>query len=331
VSVRARHLTKTWISLAVGLLGCAVLTTGCGLQSANAYIATARPGSIKHYDSLTGVKITVGSKEFTEQLILGNMLATLLQTAGADVTNHSNISGSTGVRNALLNGSVDISPEYTGTGWIDYLGHDKPIKGSKAQWQAVAKEDKQKNNLVWLPPAPENNTYAFAMGPEAAKKLKITKLSQIKSLPVKERTFCVEDEFYSRNDGFQPMLEKYGLKLGKSVPDGNISRLDTGVVYQATAKGQCNFGEVFTTDGRILSLHLKVLQDDKAFFPLYNVTEVINGDLVAKHPELKKIFAQVNRKITNKVMLKLNAEVDVDGEEPALVAHDWLQQEGFVK
>lgn len=328
---RLRRPRTARTSLMAALTAGAALLTGCGLQSANAYIAPADPGVIQHHDSLEGVKITVGSKEFTEQLILGNMLAIILQTAGADVTNHSNITGSVGVRNALLNGSVDISPEYTGTGWISYLGHENPIKGSKAQWKAVAKEDKAKNNLIWLPPSPENNTYAFAMGPAATKKLKITKLSQIKTLPAAQRTFCVEDEFYSRNDGFQPMLKKYGLELGSSVPQRNITRLQTGVVYSATAKGTCNFGEVFTTDGRILSLHLTVLKDDKAFFPLYNLTEVINGKLLAAHPVLKQIFAKVNPKITNKAMLRLNAQVDVDGKEPALVAHDWLVKEGFVK
>jgi len=132
----------------------AVLTAGalasCGLQSANAFIAPAEPAKIKHYDSLDGVQITVGAKDFTEQLILGNMLATILQTAGADVTNRTNIAGSNGVRNALLNRSVDISPEYTGTGWISYLLHDDPVKGEEAQWQATAKEDKEKNQLIWL-------------------------------------------------------------------------------------------------------------------------------------------------------------------------------------
>lgn len=304
---------------------------GCGLQNANGFIAPASPGEIKEYDSLKGVKITVGAKDFTEQLILGNMLATILQTAGADVTNRTNIAGSNGVRNAQLNGTVDISPEYTGTGWISYLLHDDPVKGEKEQWQATAKEDKAKNGLIWLKPAPMNNTYAFAMGPAATKRLKITKLSQIKDLPVKERTFCVEDEFYSRNDGFGPMLKEYGLEQGKSVPNNQVTRLDTGVVYNATAEGKCNFGEVFTTDGRIPALKLTSLEDDQEFFPLYNLTEVIGEKLLNEHPELEEIFAQLNPKLTNEVMLGLNAKVDVEGKEPSLVARDWLRDEGLLK
>lgn len=318
-------------AMLIGGVALALSLAGCGLQNANGFIAAAEPGSIKHYDSLDGVEITVGAKDFTEQLILGNMLATILQAAGADVVNRTNIAGSNGVRNALLNGSVDISPEYTGTGWISYLLHDNPVKGETEQWQATAKEDKAKNQLIWLKPAPMNNTYAFATGPAATKKLGITKLSEIKDLPVEERTFCVEDEFYSRNDGFGPMLEAYGLKLGDSVPNDQVIKLDTGVVYNATAKGKCNFGEVFTTDGRIPALKLTSLEDDKGFFPLYNLTEVIQQGLLEDHPELEEIFAQLNPKLTNEVMLELNAAVDVGGDEPALVARNWLKEEGFVK
>ena len=101
----------------------------------------AKPGAIKHYDSLEGVKLTVAAKDFTEQLILGNMLSTILTPAGADVTNLTNTPGSFGVRQAMLNGDANVSPEYTGTGWINYLGNEKPIKDATEQWQAVNEAD----------------------------------------------------------------------------------------------------------------------------------------------------------------------------------------------
>jgi osmoprotectant transport system substrate-binding protein len=273
------------------------------------------------------VHFTVAAKNFTEQLILGNMLSTLLTTAGASVTNLSNTPGSFGVRRGLLDGNVDLSPEYTGTGWINYLGHSNPLTRPRAQWLAVAKEDKTKNGLVWLPPAPMNNTYAFAMGPTAAKRLGITKLSQMKKLPKKDLTFCVESEFATRNDGFVPMLKAYGMTKADL---GKVTVLDTGVIYTATAHNSCNFGEVFTTDGRIPGLDLKVLEDDKHFFPLYNLTEVVQVGVLEAHPELKEIFSKLNPKLTNPVMQKLNAKVDVAGEDPAIVARDWLVKEGLV-
>jgi osmoprotectant transport system substrate-binding protein len=102
------------------------------------------------------------------------------------------------------------------------------------------------------------------------------------------------------------------------------------VIYTATANGDCNFGEVFTTDGRIPALDLRVLEDDKQFFPLYNLTEVINTDLLNAHPELADIFAQLNPRVTNDTMLMLNAKVDNDGDDPAIVARDWLIEQGLL-
>lgn len=135
---------RSWSGAAkvVAAITCIILAAGCGLRSASGAVLEASPGSIQHYDSLEGVKITVAAKDFTEQLILGNMLSTILSTAGADVTNLTNTPGSFGVRQALLNGDANISPEYTGTGWINYLGNEQPIKDETAQWQAVDEADR---------------------------------------------------------------------------------------------------------------------------------------------------------------------------------------------
>lgn len=311
------------------LAGLAIASTalaGCGLRSASGAVLEARPGAIQHYDSLDGAKITVIAKDFTEQLILGNMVSIVLAAAGADVTNLTNTPGSFGVRQAMLDGNADVSPEYTGTGWINYLGNEQPVKGAQAQWQAVNEADRA-NDLTWLPPAPMNNTYAFAIRESEAERLGVTKLSDLERLPKQELTFCVESEFASRNDGFVPMLATYGLTREDL---GRVTNLDTGVIYTATANGDCNFGEVFTTDGRIPALNLRVLEDDRQFFPLYNLTEVIRTEVLEAHPELAEIFGQLNPLMTNEVMLTLNAKVDNDGEDPALVARDWLIEQGLL-
>ncbi|MBJ7384947.1 MAG: glycine betaine ABC transporter substrate-binding protein [Mycolicibacterium sp.] len=311
------------------LAGLAIASTalaGCGLRSASGAVLEARPGAIQHYDSLDGAKITVIAKDFTEQLILGNMVSIVLAAAGADVTNLTNTPGSFGVRQAMLDGNADVSPEYTGTGWINYLGNEQPVKGAQAQWQAVNDADRA-NDLTWLPPAPMNNTYAFAIRESEAERLGVTKLSDLERLPKQELTFCVESEFASRNDGFVPMLATYGLTREDL---GRVTNLDTGVIYTATANGDCNFGEVFTTDGRIPALNLRVLEDDREFFPLYNLTEVIRTEVLEAHPELAEIFGQLNPRMTNEVMLSLNAKVDNDGEDPALVARDWLIEQGLL-
>jgi len=321
-----RRAKRVGVRMFVGAAAVAATVTACGLESASGMVLDAKPGTIQHYDSLDGVKITVAAKDFTEQLILGNMLSIILKAAGADVTNMTNTPGSFGVRQALITGDANVAPEYTGTGWINYLGHDDPVKGSEAQWRAVDEADRP-NGLTWLPPAPMNNTYAFAIRDSAAERLGVRKLSDLATLPRSELTFCVESEFASRNDGFVPMLQTYGLAKADL---GEVTTLDTGVIYTATANGDCNFGEVFTTDGRIPALDLRVLEDDKQFFPLYNLTEVVNSDLLAAHPELEEIFGQLNPKLTNDVMMALNARVDSDGEDPALVARSWLIKEGLL-
>ena len=304
----------------------AVLAAGCGLQSASGAVLKARPGAIQHYDSLDGVKLTVAAKDFTEQLILGNMFSTVLAAAGADVTNLTNIPGSFGARHALTSGQADVAPEYTGTGWINYLGNENPVKGEEAQYQAIKDAD-AKNGLTWLPPAPMDDTYAFAIRESEAQRLGVTKLSDLAKLKKADLTFCVESEFASRNDGFVPMLKTYSLTREQL---GRVTNLDTGVIYTATANGQCNFGEVFTTDGRIPGLKLRVLEDDRAFFPHYNLSAVVNSKTLDEHPELAEIFGQLSPKLTNEVMLELNAKVDTGGDDPAIVARDWLIKEGLL-
>ena len=160
----------------------------------------------------------------------------------------------------------------------------------------------------------------------------MSRLSDIANLPVEDRTFCVEAEFASRNDGFVPMLETYGIPLGdpQGVPRENIVTLDTGAVYEAIDQGACNFGEVFTTDGRIKSLNLAVLEDDKNFFPKYNVSVVVRQQTLEQAPQLRQLLEPVTDALTDDVLIELNARVDVDGEEPVDVAWSWLQEAGFL-
>jgi osmoprotectant transport system substrate-binding protein len=307
--------------------------TGCGLHSVSEFTPEAGPGSIRPLDGTAGVELTVGSKNFTEQLILGKVAVIALQVAGFDTVDRTNIPGSVAARAGLVQGEVDVEWDYTGTAWIAYLGHQQGIPDQQKQWQAVKDAD-ARNGLVWLPPAPMNNTYGFAVRREAVAELgKVASLSDIARLPVEQRTFCVESEFASRNDGFEPMLKRYGMPLGspRGVPRENVRILDTGAIYTATDKGACNFGEIFTTDGRLEALDLEVLADDRQFFPAYNVAPVVREDLLAQHPEVADVLGQITPLLTDEVLIELNRRVDVDGEEPADVALDWMVAEGFVR
>jgi len=317
----------------IAALACALLlvVSGCGLGTSGGFVPTGSlQGQLQSVKSLDGLTIGIGSKSFQEQLILGKIAAILMQSAGATVKDLTNMPGSDTSRQAMLQGQIQMAWEYTGTAWISYLGHDTGIPDKQAQYDAVRKEDEEKYGLIWLKPAPMNNSYGFAVTRKNSERLHLTKLSQLTSLPVKERTFCVESEFANRNDGFEPMLKHYGVPMGSGVLRDNIRTLDTGAVYAATSKGDCLLGEIFTTDGRIKSLDLVVLQDDRKYFPAYNVAPVISKKVLDKYPQLRDLFQPVSDKLTDEVLIELNAQVDVDGREPADVAMDWLVKEGFV-
>ncbi|MBF4582259.1 glycine betaine ABC transporter substrate-binding protein [Curtobacterium sp. VKM Ac-2865] len=327
---RTRRVAATLVAGAAALA-----LTGCGLQPATSFVPAAEPGTIKRIADLPeDAHITVTSKNFTEQLVLGKIAVLAAKAAGFQVTDETNVPGSVAVRQLMTGHDADMTYEYTGTAWLTYMGHKEGIPDKQAQYQAVKKEDAG-NGLTWLPPAPMNNTYAFAVRKEAVKDLGgITKLSQIADLPAEDRTFCVESEFNSRADGFKPMLAKYGMQLGGSgasaIPKGNVDILDTGTVYTATDRGTCNFGEVFTTDGRIKSLGLQVLEDDEGFFPAYNVAPVLDSATLKEYPQLEGIYDQISPKLTDPVLQELNRQVDVEGREPVDAAYDWMVKEGFI-
>lgn len=306
---------------------------GCGLQPAASYTPESSPGSIQPIEGLPGdAKLTLVSKNFTEQLILGKIAVMTAQAAGFEVTDLANVPGSQPVRELMLSGQADMAWEYTGSAWISYLGMESAIADKTEQWQAVYDADLA-NGLTWGKPAPMNNTYAMAVRTEAVAELGgISKMSDIAKLPVEERTFCLEAEFNSRPDGFNPMAEAYGMPRGAAdgVPEENIGIYDTGAVYTAADEGACNFGEVFTTDGRIDSLDLTVLEDDRRFFPAYNGSPVFNSATLEKYPELEGAFAQVSPLLSDEVLRQLNLKVDVLGEDPADVAYDWMLAEGLI-
>lgn len=324
--LRARSLVAA--GLTAGLLG---TSAACGLGTAGGYSPTGRlAGPIAQVPSLDGATLAVGSKNFTEQLVLGKMLVIVLQSAGATVRDYTNIPGSASSRQAQVEGQVDAMWEYTGTGWVNYLGHSEPIPDEQQQFDAVRDEDLQRNQLVWLKAAPMNNTYAFATRQDTAERLGINDLSELKDVPRDQRTFCVDSEFAARSDGFQPMLATYGLTYGQDVTDADVRLMTEGAIYAAIDSGQCTFGEVFTTDGRIKSLNLFVLEDDENFFPKYNVSVVLREQALQEHPQLRELLEPITAALTDDVLIGLNAQVDVDGLEPVDVAWAWLQEAGFL-
>ncbi|MEV5982287.1 glycine betaine ABC transporter substrate-binding protein [Streptomyces sp. NPDC052114] len=312
----------------VGVLG-AALVAGCGLTSGSPMVDDVKPGSIGRGLPLKGADLTVTSKEFTEQLILGAIMGIAFEAAGADVLDRTGIQGSIGAREAVKGGDADAMYEYTGTAWITYQGNTEPIDDPQKQWQAVREAD-LKNGVTWLPPAALNNTYALAMNEKNAAKYRTKTLSDVAALSKsdpKAVTLCVESEFSSREDGLPGMQKAYGM----SIPSSNITKMDTGIIYTQASKGSCTYGEVFTTDGRIKAMDLTVMADDKHFFPNYNAAPEINSKSLEKYPEMAEVLDPITKKLNNTVAQDLNSKVDVEGQDPHEVAKDWLIQEGFVK
>jgi osmoprotectant transport system substrate-binding protein len=283
-------------------------------------------------EALDGASITVGSKDFDEQLVLGHISRLLLEDAGVSVTDEINLGGTDAARAALESGRIDTYWEYNGTAWISFFGETEPIPDRIEQYEVVRDRDAEENGLYWLTPSQFNNTYALAYQADAADDLgnpqTLSDLGPILEDDPDLATLCVESEFPARDDGLPGMEAHYGYEF----PSANVTVLDTGVVYNATAeRDPCNFGEVFTTDGRVAALDLVVLEDDLAFFPLYNASPVFVADVYAEYGQaLDELFAPVAEALDNDTMAELNARVSAEGERPAAVADDWLRTNGFI-
>ncbi|MDW4905211.1 glycine betaine ABC transporter substrate-binding protein [Streptomyces sp. ADMS] len=312
-----------------GCLLLVALAPACGLTSGSPMVDDVEPGSIGRGKPLKGAELTVTSKSFTENLILGAMMGIAFEAAGAEVLDRTGIQGSFGAREAVKKGDADGMYEYTGTAWITYQGNSEPIADPRAQWRAVRDAD-LRNGLTWLSSSALNNTYALATNQANFRKYGTKTLSAVAELAVarpKAVTLCVEGEFANRADGLPGMQKAYGMGL----PAGNITQMDTGIIYTQAAKGSCTYGEVFTTDGRIKSMNLAVMADDRKFFPNYNAAPEINSKTLKKWPAIAEVLDPVTAKLTNAVARELNAKVDVEGEDPHQVALNWMRAEGFVK
>ena len=277
----------------------------------------------------TGITIAVGSKDFTEQLILGQITMQALAAHGFTVADKTNVAGSNTCRDALTSGAFDIYWEYTGTAWLSLLGHDTvPTGGAQALYDAVKAEDAG-NNVVWLDPAPLNDTYALVMQKDKADALNIKTYKDLANYidqNPNKLVLCCDQEFTARPDGLPGLVSTYDMNFGNSL---NI--MDMGLAYQALQNKQADVAMVFATDGRIAQYGLVVLQDDKDFFPAYNAAACIRSDVLAKAPQIADILNPIAPLLTTEVMQQLNIQVDgPDARDPKDVAHDWLVQNGFI-
>jgi len=314
--------SKKFSMLAISAVA-ALALSGCAASD-----ESSSGGTLSEYD-LSGVSIAVGSKDFDEQLILGEMMVAAFEAAGAEVDNKVNLGGTNVARAALESGEIDIYMEYNGTGWTVHLGQSDPSFDPEVLTSGVRERDLAENGIVWVGRSPFNNTYGFASSPE------VTEANggafDLKSMMEYVRdnsdaVVCMESEFPSRPDGLILTETHAGIDL----PDNQQLILDTGIIYTETANNNCDFGEVFTTDGRIPALGLTLVTDPGVNI-LYNVSGTIRQDKYNEAPEaFDGIIEAVLAPLDNIKMAELNGKVSAEGEDPAAVARDFLVAEGLI-
>nr|WP_308546756.1 glycine betaine ABC transporter substrate-binding protein [uncultured Pantoea sp.] len=275
--------------------------------------------------------LVMATKSFTEQHILSAMTVMWLEKKGFEVIPKRNIATTIG-RNALLNKQIDMTREYTGTSLIIFNHISQPMSSEQA-YETVKKLD-AKLGLVWLNPAPMNNTYAFAMTRQRAEKEGITTLSQLvtkleqvrKQDPEHNWRLGLDLEFSGRSDGMKPLQKTYNMALDRP----QIRQMDPGLVYNAIRDGFVDAGLIYTTDGRVKGFDLKVLEDDKHFFPSYNVTPVVRKDVLESHPGLEAALNELSPLITDESITEMNKRVDIDHQSPEQVARDFLKSKNML-
>jgi len=296
---------KKKILLGLAMAATALLLAGCGGSSSDK-------------------KVTVGGKNYTEQDVLVEIVKQTIEgNSDIKVTAKPFLGGTNVVATALDRGDLDIYVEYTGTSLLHIL--KLPLESDSAKaYEVVKKAYEEQKKITWLKPLGFNNTYTLTMRREHAEALGVEKFSDLVPL-APTLTFACEAEFMERPDGYPGLKAAYNLEFSK------VSSMDVGLMYGAVRDGQVDVIDAYATDGRIPAFDLKVLKDDKNFFPPYDAAPIIRQDTLAKYPELEEILNRLAGKLNDQEMAKLNAQVDLEKKAPRDVAAQWLKAQGIVK
>ena len=270
--------------------------------------------------------VTVGAKNFTEQYVCGNLIAILLEENGFKVEKQFG-TGSAITREGLETGQTDLYPEYTGTAWQVYLQQEEMVNDPVELYNKVKAMDAE-NGIVWLDRWPLNDTYALGIKKDTVSKYgsSISDLGAYISSNPKDVIVGVDAEFYERPDGFFAMADRYGFELDKK----QIKTMDIGLSYEALNRDQVNVAMVFSTDGLLRKYDLHVLEDDKQFFPVYNIAVTVREEILEKYPEIRDILKPL-AELDDVTMQNLNYQVDAEGLPAEVVAEKYLKDKGIIK
>ena len=339
--MRHRTLAAVMAVAALGLVGAgcgsdddsgtsSAASTGAAATSTPATAATettqASSQQIQSNPDNGQVSITVGSKNFTEQKILGEIYAQALEAAGYDVNTELNLGDEKTALKALQDGQIDAYPEYTGTALLSFFNvpTDKLEGVDSEQAYQMVKDDFAKDGIAALPPTPFTNSNEVAVTQETAQKLGLKSISDLKGKS-QDLTLYGTPECRQRRDCLLGLEQTYGLKFKKFVP------VDPALRHEVLEKGQADVSIVFTTDPQIKRDNEVLLSDDKHIFPPYNSTFLLKQSFLDKAgPDLEKTVELVNQGLTAPAIQELIARVDLDKQTPDAVAKQYLQESGYV-
>lgn len=263
-------------------------------------------------------KVVIGSSYFTENKILAEMLSQLVEkNTNIKVERKFNMEGSPICFEAMKSGQIDIYPEYTGTALLELL--KLPVDSDPDRvYNTVQSVYSNKFNILWLKPFGFNDTYALAVTKDMADKNNLNSISDL--VPYSNNLiFGAEHTFYNRGDGYEAMVKDYGLNFSDSL------KLDVSIKYLAMSQGKIQVTDAFTTDGQLKTLNLKILKDDKRFFPPYYAAPLIREDTLKKFPQLEGVLNKLSGEINEETMQELNYEVDNQKMSIEDVARNFLK------
>ena len=318
-----------WLVL-LALLVAAFAVVGCGDDdddsSGGAADTSEQPSSqIQKNDKNSSTKVTIGSKNFTEQKLLGEIYAQAITAAGYDVSTELNLGDEKTALKALEGGEISAYPEYTGTALLSFFGFtaDK-LPNDETTAYEEAKKGFAEKGLTALPPTPFVSSNEVAVTKETADKLGLSKISDLKGKS-QDLTLYGSPECRQRLDCLLGLQQVYGLKFKKFVP------VDIALRHEVLKKGQADVSIVFTTDPQNKREGFVLLEDDQGMFPPYNSTLVVRDDVLEKAgPDFAQTVELVNKDLTDEVMQELNARVDIDKSTPEDVAAQYLEETGLI-
>ena len=268
--------------------------------------------------------ITIGSKDFGENIVLGEMLAQLVENhTDLTVNRKLNMGGTFVCFEAIKNGQIDVYPEYTGTGLTAHLKMDV-INDSDESYRVVSEEFDKQFNIKWLEPFGFNNTYTLAVTNDVYEQYGVETYSDLAAVS-DQLVFGAEHEFFDRQDGYDGLVDLYGMTF-----KGEPKKMNVSLKYQAIGSGDMDVTDAFSTDGPIKQYNLKVLTDDLGFFPPYDAAPIVREETLEANPELEDVLNMLSGKISDEVMTDLNYKIDVEGQDVADVATAFLTEQGLL-